>query len=94
MANEVLELHAIVRGRVQGVGFRATVQHHAKSLGLVGTVKNLPDGSVELYAQGEDVTLESLLTRIQEDNGFAHVTDISKDLSPTRKDLEDFSIIF
>lgn len=42
----------IVRGRVQGVGFRYFVEHAANSLGLQGYVRNLDDGTVEVYAVG------------------------------------------
>ncbi len=45
-------LHLIVRGRVQGVFFRTSAQDRAEQLGLVGWVRNCPDGSVELVAEG------------------------------------------
>jgi acylphosphatase len=47
------ELHCIVAGRVQGVAYRAFIQSIAQELGLKGFVANLPDGSVEVLAQGE-----------------------------------------
>jgi acylphosphatase len=46
-------LHIIVTGRVQGVFFRASTQRRARGLGIYGTAQNLPDGSVEIFAQGE-----------------------------------------
>ena len=45
--------HLNVQGTVQGVGFRYRAKHMADALALTGTVKNLPDGSVELEVQGE-----------------------------------------
>ena len=52
-------------GRVQGVGFRATVIHHARGLSVHGIVRNEPDGSVLLDTDGERSELEELLGRIQ-----------------------------
>jgi acylphosphatase len=56
--------HFIVTGYVQGVGFRWFVMRRARSLGLTGWVRNLPDGSVEAWAEGDEealTNLESLL---------------------------------
>lgn len=50
----------IVSGRVQGVFFRASTRAEAVRLGLTGYAKNLPDGSVEVLACGEDSALEAL----------------------------------
>lgn len=53
-------LAAVVRGRVQGVGFRRYVRRWARSLGLVGWVVNEPDGSVRLVAEGPPEALDRL----------------------------------
>lgn len=53
-------LHLIIRGRVQGVWYRASTKTHAESLNLVGWVSNRPDGAVELVAEGPAPTLEDL----------------------------------
>lgn len=50
----------IVSGRVQGVFFRASTRDQARSLGLHGWVRNLPDGRVEVVASGDDAALSSL----------------------------------
>lgn len=50
----------LVSGRVQGVGYRDWAIRHAKSFGLIGWVRNLRDGRVELFADGEDEALGSL----------------------------------
>ena len=52
--------HFLVKGRVQGVGFRWFVQREAAELGLRGWVKNSPDGHVEVLAAGEPDQLEDL----------------------------------
>jgi|JI10StandDraft_1071094.scaffolds.fasta_scaffold1468962_2 acylphosphatase len=51
-------LKLIVTGKVQGVFYRAQTQNQAKQLGIMGSVKNLPDGNVEVVAEGE---LESMI---------------------------------
>ena len=48
-----MRLHVLVRGRVQGVGFRWFVREAGRHLGLAGWVRNRPDGSVEVAAEGD-----------------------------------------
>lgn len=57
-------LHARISGRVQGVGFRWFVREEARRLGLAGWVKNLPNGDLELVAEGPAATLESFARTI------------------------------
>jgi len=61
----VKRLRAVVRGRVQGVGFRATAAAEARKLDLRGWVRNRTDGSVEVDAQGADAALDAFV-------GFLH----------------------
>ncbi len=53
-------IHAFVSGQVQGVFFRDTARRRAAEWGLQGWVRNLPDGRVELFAQGEDQAVRRL----------------------------------
>lgn len=55
-----MRLHAVVRGRVQGVGFRWFVRETATALGLAGTVRNRADGTVEVEAEGNDAAIAEL----------------------------------
>ena len=54
-------VHAIVSGRVQGVSYRACTADEAQGLGLAGWVRNLPDGTVELEAEGPADAIAALL---------------------------------
>ncbi|MBM4463007.1 MAG: acylphosphatase [Chloroflexi bacterium] len=64
--SSLASLHALVRGLVQGVYFRAFVRQHATALGLTGYVRNLPHtGAVEVKAEGERSRLEELLKHLR-----------------------------
>lgn len=67
------ELHAVISGRVQGVMMRDFVQRTAKKIGIVGHVKNLRDGTVEVLGQGSREDLESFLGRLHRGSFFARV---------------------
>ncbi|HEY5626256.1 MAG TPA: acylphosphatase [Dehalococcoidia bacterium] len=73
-------LRAIVRGRVQGVGFRDYAETRARSLGLTGYVRNLADGrSVEVVAEGERHDLERFTDYLRKGPPGAHVTVVETD---------------
>ncbi len=69
-------LHAVVTGKVQGVGFRVFVREAAQRLGCKGWVRNLSDGSVELHAEADELTLTELLTEVSKGPPWAHVADV------------------
>lgn len=58
---ELTSVHAVVHGYVQGVFFRAFVADRAGGLGLTGYVRNLPQGTLEVRAEGERELLEKLI---------------------------------
>ena len=60
-------------GRVQGVGFRWFVQEAAERLGLVGFVRNMEDGRVEVFAEGEADTLAALQEKLRQGPGLSRV---------------------
>jgi len=62
---ELVRLHTIVEGRVQGVGFRYFTQERAVFLGLTGWVRNRWNGTVEITAEGSRADLEIFLKAIQ-----------------------------
>ncbi len=70
------QFEAIVHGRVQGVNFRYYTRAQARSLGLGGYVRNLPDGSVQVVAQGEEGALRALLAWLHRGPSLAEVTRV------------------
>jgi acylphosphatase len=68
----------IVRGRVQGVGFRWFVEHEAHILGIAGWVRNNPDGSVEVLAMGSRDQLSGLRSRLRQGPRAARVDDVEE----------------
>lgn len=74
--SELTALNAVVFGRVQGVNYRAFTQRQAISLGLAGYVRNLPDHTVEVHAEGEKEQLERFLQILQKGPSHARVDSI------------------
>ncbi|MBM3318409.1 MAG: acylphosphatase [Candidatus Eisenbacteria bacterium] len=73
------QLRALVRGRVQGVCFRAETSAVARRLGLDGTVRNCSDGGVEVVAAGEDAALGQLLDFLRRGPTLARVDAVETD---------------
>lgn len=89
------ELKLIIHGYVQGVTFRWFTEEHAKDLGLVGFVKNLPDGTVAIVAQGEKNNLESLINYCKKGPEWAKVTHVEETWNKIKSTgYENFSIKF
>ncbi|MCE9626144.1 MAG: acylphosphatase [Deltaproteobacteria bacterium] len=87
-----MQFHAVIRGRVQGVFFRAWTQQTARSLGLVGWVRNRSDGSVELLAQGEKDPLEELLRLCRIGPPAARVEDVKVEWSEEAAKNSEFLV--
>jgi acylphosphatase len=73
---QTARFHAVVRGRVQGVGFRFSAAARAKQLGVCGYVKNQADGSVAVEATGARDALDAFLVYLHEGPGMARVTSV------------------
>jgi acylphosphatase len=85
-------LHVFVSGRVQGVFFRAHTQERAQSLGLVGWVRNLPDGRVEVAAEGNVEKLKALLEWLREGSPASRVERVDETWKSTSGE-SDFRIL-
>lgn len=92
-AKDIYEMHAIVKGHVQGVGFRATTRYYATGLGVTGTVRNRVDGTVEICAHGSKKRLEELIQKLKEEAFPAQIEEASIEFFPIQTPHGDFRII-
>ena len=82
----------LIRGRVQGVGFRYFASREAESLGVAGFARNLPDGGVEVIAEGDEDVLAAFEARLREGPAFAAVASVDRSAIPPRGAEKGFHI--
>lgn len=81
---DVIRRHAVVRGEVHGVGFRAGTRSLARRLSLTGFARNLPDGTVEVEVEGPEDRVSELLAWLQSGPRWAAVAAVDvSELTPT-----------
>ncbi len=73
---------AVVSGRVQGVGFRFFAERAAKKVGVLGWVRNLPDGRVETMVEGSDDAIERYMGELRRGPLGSRVTDLAVEDQP------------
>jgi len=86
------QLHVRIEGQVQGVGFRYSTFAKARSLGLRGWVRNLPDGRVEAVFVGERMLLEQMLAWCRHGPVGARVREVEAAWSGAQETVEGFEI--
>jgi acylphosphatase len=95
MTGSEKSIHArryLVRGRVQGVGFRWFVEREAHLLGVAGWVRNNADGAVEVLAQGTRDQLSALLARLQQGPRAARVDRVDESEANLTQGMKTFRI--
>ncbi len=85
-------VHLFVSGRVQGVFFRAHTRELAQRLGLTGFVRNLPDGRVEVVAEGPAEKLQELIQFCHHGPPLAHVTGVEIRWEDPTGEFQSFSV--
>jgi acylphosphatase len=85
-------LHAFIKGRVQGVGFRYFVFSAAAEIQLTGWVRNRRDGTVEVLAEGTEENLNQLLRALQRGPSSSNVTAVSPEWSEATGEFPRFEI--
>lgn len=81
-----------ITGRVQGVWFRGSTQQQAALLGLSGWVRNMPDGSVEAYVEGEKEIIETFIQWCHRGPTMARVENVEVEWTKPGDDLDGFSM--
>ncbi len=95
MGEPLTAVRAIVRGRVQGIGFRDYVLTRAGFLGLTGYVRNLPDGrSVEVVAEGARPDLEQLLDYLREGPRISRIDAVDAEWREATGAYDGFGVGF
>lgn len=87
-------LRARIRGRVQGVGFRDFARFEARQRNLTGYALNLPNGDVEVVAEGDKDMLEIFLNALRKGPPAARVLDIDSEWSDSLEAFQAFTIRF
>lgn len=88
------EIYCIVSGKVQNVAYRVYVQDAAGELELTGYVRNLPDGTVEVVAQGFPDTLKDFVEYLHEGSLMAKVEAVGVEWRSAKKNYDEFSILY
>lgn len=86
-----MRLKAVIKGEVQGVGFRWAVQSQAGKLGLTGYAENLPDGSVRVEAEGDPDRLDQLEAYLRQGPRWAEVESLDVQRAPATGEFRGFS---
>ncbi len=87
-------LHVVLAGTVQGVGFRNFTKKVADELGIKGWVKNNPDGTVEIMAEGDEKTLRKFLDIVEQGPPLAEVRGLRFEFLDEEGGFKDFEIIY
>ena len=90
--NRKMQLFVIITGKVQGVGFRNFTQLNARQLGINGYAKNLPNGTVEVVAEGDKARLDALVVLLKKGPRYARVDSLDIDERPFTGEYESFGI--
>ncbi len=88
------EIHVLVSGRVQLVMYRDFSQRKARALGIVGTVQNLKNGTVEIFAEGEQGVLEQYIEKLKKGSLLSRVDEVQVEWREAVGMFEDFDILF
>ena len=91
--NSIIRVHIRVKGRVQGVGFRAYVEHHANQIDdITGWVKNVGWDTVEVVAEGERVKIEKFIEFIKKGPSMSRVDESQIEYEDVTGEFKEFGV--
>lgn len=85
--------HFIIKGEVQGVGYRITTYLNAARLGITGSVKNLSNDNVEVFAQGDEKIIDNFRKYLKIGSSMSHVAEVEEDILDRPK-FDSFQVIY
>jgi acylphosphatase len=94
MGTELVRVRVFVGGRVQGVAYRFFAEKYAIALGITGWVRNLPDGRVEVLAEGPGADVEAFLERLREGPRLARVDGFDVRAERATGEYTGFRVVF
>lgn len=89
-----IRMHLIIEGRVQGVWFRESTRKKALSLGVTGWVRNLPDGTVEVVAEGDKDKVKELVKWCYKGPPAARVTRVHEQKEEYLGEFDSFDVVY
>ncbi len=91
---EYVAAHITVKGQVQGVGFRWFTQRKARLIGVKGYVRNVYNGDVEIFVEGEKEHILELIDEVSAGPSMAFVSSVTVDWQPYEEKYTTFSVNF
>ena len=91
---EPIRVRLIIEGRVQGVWFRDSTRRQATMLGVTGWVRNRPEGTVEVLAEGTEGAVQKLVSWCRRGPSGARVDHLHEEREPWKGEFESFDVTF
>ena len=92
--NDKVRIHICISGKVQNVFYRDFVKRHAIALNVTGWVKNLPDGKVEIIAEGEKEKVKQMVDWVKQGPPAAQVSNIDIERKEYKGEFKEFFIVY
>ena len=89
---DIVRVHIWVKGRVQGVGFRAHVEYHARQIGVTGWVRNVGWDTIEAVAEGERANVERFIEVMKQGPSMSRVDESTMEWEDVTGEFREFGV--